>query len=67
MFDSLGGQTVTVGKTKSEIGVLVIVVSIGHSCHSLQALLMIQIAMPKLTHTITTRIALAATDLAEEM
>ena len=35
VFDPLGGQTVTDGKSKSEIGFVVIVVAIGESCHSL--------------------------------
>ena len=67
VLDPLGGQTVTEGKAKSDIGRVVIVVAIGDSCHSVYALLIMKIAMPKLTQTIVTQVALAATDFAVDI
>ena len=67
MLEPLGGQTVTEGNSKCEIGRVFIVVAIGDSCHSMYALLIIKIAMPKLMLIIDTQVALAPTDFEEEI
>ena len=66
-MDPLGGQTVTVGKSSSVMGRVVMVVDTGDSCHSLYELVIMYMAMAKQATTIATQAALAALDLAVEM
>ena len=67
VFDPLGGQTVTAGKSSSVMGWVVMVVDTGDSCHSEYEVVIMRMAMPKQATTIATQAALAARDLAVVM
>ena len=57
----------TEGKTNSEIGRVVIVVAIGDSFHSTNALLTMKKAPPKQAQITDNQVNLAAKDFAEDM
>ena len=67
MFEPLGGHTVTVGKSSSVMGWVVMVVDTGDSCHSEYELVIMWMAMAKQASTIATQATRAARDLAVEM
>ena len=67
VFDPLGGQTVTVGKSSLVMGWVVMVVDTGDSCHSLYELVIMVMAMAKQATTMAAQANLAFPDLAVEM
>ena len=67
VFDPLGGQTVTVGKSSSVMGWVVMVVDTGDSCHSLYELVIMVMARAKHANTMAVQANRAVRDLAVEM